>query len=373
MLRKLFQNQYLPTIEDVKNEEAGKLAKRLKSSSDKETLTNMLEWEERNVQQWIDRWYMFVILYLLLVASFYFLPITGSIKSFIIFIFILLALFNITQFLSYFIPLLSYLIALSAWAISINPNAEKIFPLNQLIPLSVIFGGLLFLFLYLILKYRGLKSRYPDFKLEDTFKLSLSVDKIIKYRLAICRDYAKLTATLLLKLYPENKIYFLLIPHHVAAGIEINGKIYILDQRLPISTSTKWLNYWKNRMKKEKIKPDLFEISINEESIKLNSVEFPETIQEKSSKKDTDKLTNDAAKILNIEQKSRRKEPDFTTTLKKYSMLYENDEISKFSLVRAIKNKLIDEFCENSNKISKIDITIDKEDLILKVYTKTSL
>lgn len=368
MFRKLLQNQYLPNIRDIKNLDVEILSKRLKADSHKKTLTNILEWQERNIQQWVDRWYMFIILYLLLVGSFYLLPISWSYKYIVICIFVILALINITQFLSYFIPLLSYIIALSVWAISINPNFENIFPLIQIIPLSVLFGGILFLFMYLILKYRGLKSRYPDFKLEDTFKISLSIERILLYKLAICRDYAKLTAILLKKMYPDNKIYFFIIPHHVAAGIRIDNELYVLDQRLPVSTSKKWLEFWKNRFNKKKIQPTLLEMIIKEDAVKLKDVEFPKTNENEKSKLDVVKFTEDAAQILEIEQYSRKKIPDLTTRFKNFSLLLEDDEISKYSLVIAVKNKLFDEFCGNSDKIKKINIKRDKEDLVLDAF-----
>lgn len=74
--------------------------------------------------------------------------------------------------------------------------------------------------------------------------LSLPVSKTIKYQLAICGDYAKLTATILLNLYPNSRLFFFKIPRHVATGIGINNKIYILDQKLPIREPEAWLNYW---------------------------------------------------------------------------------------------------------------------------------
>ena len=82
----------------------------------------------------------------------------------------------------------------------------------------------------------------------DTFRPSLPVDKILKYRLAVCRDYAKLTASLLFRVYPNSELYFIFIkipiikiPEHVATGIKIKNKCYVLDQYLPILTKNDWL------------------------------------------------------------------------------------------------------------------------------------
>ena len=41
------KKQFCPTTEDLENEELAKLAKRLKGNSEKETLTNILEWQEK--------------------------------------------------------------------------------------------------------------------------------------------------------------------------------------------------------------------------------------------------------------------------------------------------------------------------------------
>ncbi len=49
------KRQFCPTLNDLKNEELRRLAKRLKGNSEKETLANILEWEDRNLQYWIER------------------------------------------------------------------------------------------------------------------------------------------------------------------------------------------------------------------------------------------------------------------------------------------------------------------------------
>lgn len=56
ILTSLTKSQFLPTPEDIENDELKTLAKRLKGSSEKETLTNILEWQDRNIQGWIDRY-----------------------------------------------------------------------------------------------------------------------------------------------------------------------------------------------------------------------------------------------------------------------------------------------------------------------------
>ncbi|MCK4733410.1 MAG: hypothetical protein KAT65_13240, partial [Methanophagales archaeon] len=40
------KKQFLPTDADIRNEDLKKLAKRLEGKSEKETLTNILEWQD---------------------------------------------------------------------------------------------------------------------------------------------------------------------------------------------------------------------------------------------------------------------------------------------------------------------------------------
>jgi len=239
---------FLPTLKDIENEELKNLANMLKGDSDKETLTNLLEWQDRNVLGWTDRMYLFPILYILLIISFYLLPINPSIKPIFVLIFVLLAFVNITRVLSYFLPIIGLILLLFSWLFSINPlQVQKTISISTLIGLSIVFGALVAILVLLLLKYRSIKSRIPDFKLEDISKLSLPVNNILKYKLAVCRDYAKLTAALLFNLYPNAKIYFFTIPWHVATAIKIGGKYYILDRQLPVLRTDEWLIRWNRK------------------------------------------------------------------------------------------------------------------------------
>jgi|GEM_PF-6462475 len=46
MTKRLNETQFLPSPEDIENDELRKLAGRLKGGSDRETLTNILEWQD---------------------------------------------------------------------------------------------------------------------------------------------------------------------------------------------------------------------------------------------------------------------------------------------------------------------------------------
>ena len=43
-------------MEEIENSEIKQLANRLKAVSDKETLTNVLEWQDRNIVFWFERY-----------------------------------------------------------------------------------------------------------------------------------------------------------------------------------------------------------------------------------------------------------------------------------------------------------------------------
>ena len=184
------EREFIPTIRDIENEEVKKLARRLKEKSIKESLTNIVEWQEKNLTYWIARDRMFSVACIFLITF----------------------------------PILVLLRRLQ----SIN----KVYTISHVG--FFILAGLIFIFIYLSMEYKTLKRLQQDFDLidlKDIFVLSISVDKILKYRLAICKEYAKLTAALLLNIYPKSKIYFIIFkcPGHSAAAIEFNNKIYVLD------------------------------------------------------------------------------------------------------------------------------------------------
>lgn len=78
------------------------------------------------------------------------------------------------------------------------------------------------------------------------------------------------------------------------------------------------------------------------------------------------------SKILGISRISQKEKSDFKPILlKNYAVCFEENEIVKHSLIRAIKNKLENEFCSSINKISKIKINQDKRDerdLVIELF-----
>ena len=394
------KKQSCPTVEDIENKELGKLAKRLKGDSDKETLTNILEWQDRNIQSWKERrilellWliltgfiivlYLVVFLPIIILLHFYLvssnlLSASASqiLVSVIFLVFLIGFIFQNALVRIIYVLLLSYPVI---YSISSVKNPAIFGDLSSASLNGVLFGAAILSLAYLMMSY------YPIFRAEpliarikkilrmmkDTFQLSLPVNKILDYRMAICRDYAKLTAALLFNLYPNAKIYFFdffKIPRHVATAIKIDGKYYILDQTLPVLTIDEWLI----RRNRKDVDVYASELIWNSEG-KLVGVDFKyhgkvSLFSEKVV--NTDKLTAEVAEMLKIKQISQKEKPDYETLLKNYAIYYEDDDITKRSLMKAIKNKLESELCSNMDKISKIEINQDKSDLIVKVYLRT--
>ena len=312
--------------EDMENDELKKLVKRLKGDSEKETLTNILEWQDRNIQFWWERWPLVPI--------------------FLILILVLIALLSL--------PLFSPIFRL----------------LMAVILVMIIISMMVYLYIRhgLFLGEKTVKEKISKFKevVHDTFRLSLPVDKILEYNLAVCRDYAKLTASLLFRAYPDSELYFMFvkipiikIPIHVAAAIKIKNKCYIMDQQLPILTINDWLIM---QNKKKACISKLERDSKGRQKVTPGKQKTIIIEPKKVPKINSEQLTEEIAEIFGIEPTSHINEPDLEIRLHNY----EDDEITKYSLIRAIKNRLEREFCDNTDKMSKINISQDKISVKIK-------
>jgi len=396
------KKQSCPNLSDLENEEVKKLAKRLIGNSEKETLTNILEWEERNIHYWKERGileaqWLFLAILIIVLYSIVFSPIllllhyylvlskilSASISqilvltaflSFLIWFLLQNALIRITYVLMLFYPI--YLLE-KLYLLSLIKNSASLNVVLSLISLNgILFGAAVLSFVYLMMSYnpifRGEPLRTRILRIlrimNDTFQFSLPVDKVLKYRMAICRDYAKLTAALLFNQHPGSKVYFITIPRHVAAAIKINGKYYVLDQKLPVLTVNRWLVRW-NRKDADVYVSELIRDSEGK-SIDVDFKKHGKVYLSDFSRRvvNTDELTKEVAKMLKIRQISRKEMPDVEISLKNYAIYYEDDEIVVYSLIRAIKNRLESEFCSNIARVSKIEIGPNGKDLIAKIY-----
>lgn len=387
------KKQFCPTVEDIENGDLKKLADRLKGGSDKETLTNILEWQDRNIQFWWERWpfdlslkVLGTILWILVLIIFFpflqllypskFLIIDALLTVFVTISIFISMLSNILPLVFYVFLFLPIVYLLTSVALRIPLLAQNILPYTLFYVGCL--GAVILIMVYLFIRYRIFfrdeksisKKLFKFLELvNNTFQLSLPVNKLLDYKLAVCRDYAKLTAALLFNLYPNAKIYFFTIPGHVASAIKIDGKYYILDQNLPVLTVDRWLVRW-NRKDADVYASELIRNSEGK-VVKVNfdyheKVSLYSEISEKVV--DTDKLTVEVAEMLKMKQVSQKEIPEFEIPLKNYAIYYEEDDITKHSLMKAIKNKLESELCGNMDKISKIEISQNKNDLIVKVY-----
>jgi len=152
---------------------------------------------------------------------------------------------------------------------------------------------------------KAVKEKISKFKevIDDTFRLSLPVDKILEHKLAICRDYAKLTASLLFKIYPDSKLYFIAMLGHVAVAVKIRDDYYVLDQHLPILRIDKWL-IGRNKKKADVYISEVLRDSTGELIKVTFSKHEPITRKPKPDlpKINTEKLTEEIATILGIRE-----------------------------------------------------------------------
>ena len=141
ILASLTKGQFLPASEDIENDELEKLVKRLKGDSEKETLTNILEWQDRNIQYWWERRPLGRLLLVLMIPLPFLLPFSHIFK---------------------------------------------------LLIAGILFSSVVFM-VYLFFRYRMFfgeksvkeKTKFRDVVI-DTFRSSLPVDKILEYKLAVC-------------------------------------------------------------------------------------------------------------------------------------------------------------------------------------------
>jgi len=112
---------------------------------------------------------------------------------------------------------------------------------------------LLFALVYMLLLYwsrargepgvRGRLRRVGELA-KLTLQPSYPLRRLLELRMGACRDYAKLTAALLANLYPGGEVYLLSFPLHVAAAVGLGGRVYVLDQKLPVLEPEAWLARW---------------------------------------------------------------------------------------------------------------------------------
>jgi len=318
---------YCPTLSERKNNEIEKLADKLKGPSDKETLVNILEWQDRNIVFWNERHPMSTIFGPIIIVTL----ITALFST----LFIVMA--NI-QLLPFFTN-----IFVSIWL--------KIF-LSSAVTALVIMA-------WIIRSNRKIPLKEG---LWNAFIPSISLPMLLepKRRIGVCRDYAKLTACLLSNTNPNAEIYFVHSTGHVATGIRVEKEVYVLDQHLPVLTIAKWDKREHSNKTSHKL-----------EDNRLESVPTGSLLSKTNpTKLDEEELAEKMSKLLNI--LTERDDAEVSTLILRKStkgaILYAmNDELVNYSLARALKNKISNELIE-LDQITKLEIEKENDDLIFKIH-----
>jgi predicted transglutaminase-like protease len=331
---------HCPTSDEIENRKIKSLASRLKAESYEETLTNILEWQNKNIEFWTERhpistllMYIYLIFVVAVVIFFY-----GFLISILLLIMLNIQIVTwFTQTAWWFIIL--SIVILASSTITILATMIFILHSNRKIPWKEV--------------PRGLKN---------VFWPSISMKWLLENKLGVCRDYAKLTACLLSNIYPNAKIYFAHAPGHVATGTSIDNKLYMLDQRLPILTIEKWNDYRKPR-KSDKI--ERFD-PIKKTLSKVDKKTFLQT--KNKSELDTEKLAKKMMELLNIKEQLDDKAVSLKVPIpwKKGVKQYEDNEMVNYSLARRLKMEISNELIR-INHITRIEIDRHKDDLIFLI------
>ena len=302
----------VPTFEEIESEKVRDLANRLKGNSDKETLTNILEWQHRNINFWFERFPMPQITGAFLVGV-----VISSVFLYAIFVLgsdlWLIACFFFFAFL-----------AMTITSIAIT----------------------------LVHICYGRKLKLSQFW--NTIRSSIAVDDILENRLCVCRDYAKLNACLLSNRYSESDIYFAHTSNHVAVGLVSNGQLYMLDQKLPILTIEQWDKREKSKETIYKLKDGAFEQVKDLSKYRKNQQSLEELI----------KKLKDLG--ITISSSSNAK-PINVIKWRKGALLYSmNDEIVNYSLAHRIKYEVTNDLLD----FEKIRIEIQENGKDLEFLIK---
>lgn len=317
---------HCPTTKERRNQLVCKLAKRLEGESDKETLTNILEWQDRNIKFWAERHPIFTLMFYVYMA-------------FVI-------VFTLGFFSLLFLAILNIM------------SIQAVFTFIE-ISFTALISSVTVLFLSMIFILHSNRKipwrKIPD-ALKNVFAPSISIDFMLERGLGICKDYAKLTSCLLSNLYPEKKVYFAYSPGHAATGIGIGRNLYMLDQRLPVLTKGRWNDYRKPK-----------------KSDKIEWFDFTKNILKKVNKRafhiskprvDTEKLAYKMENLLNVK---RGRVGNKTVKIRLIKNLYEDDEMVNYSLARYIKMKAADGIVD-IERLTKIEAAIEKDDIIILLH-----
>jgi predicted transglutaminase-like protease len=304
---------YCPSLKERENLRIKELSNRLKATSYKETLTNVLDWQNRNVNFWTERMHLFTAIWSLILGIVAVSPLFISYRS------------------------------IWFWCSTV---------------LLLVLATFLLIAVYTVHSIRKL----PLKQLVNMLLPSMSIDSILDNKLCVCRDYAKLTATLLFNIYPEKEIYFVHARDHVATGIKVEKQLYVLDKYLPLATIDKWHDKWNKSWfspkKVEKVKGSYIE-----------TVKLPSLLSNKSSSKlDVAVIENNLERLLNVQRSMEDVKGNSIKLLqwKKGVFLYDDEELVNYSLSQRLKTVISKEMIDVSN-VKHLVVDRKKNDLIFRV------
>ncbi|MEM1704102.1 MAG: transglutaminase-like domain-containing protein, partial [Zestosphaera sp.] len=158
----------------------------------------------------------------------------------------------------------------------------------------------------------------------------------------------------------KNRIYFFIIPGHVATGIEINGKIYVLDQKLPILPINAWLNLWNTDCTKR-----ILVLKKENHSFSVNNVERRICRNQKvriNLNKELEELVEKVHKALT------NQELLVQHTLEKYAKVLDiEDKIVYESIIRKIKITLEKELISQASLIRNINLSKEEDNIMVDI------
>ncbi|MCW3985308.1 MAG: hypothetical protein NWE91_02725 [Candidatus Bathyarchaeota archaeon] len=320
---------YCPTSDEIENSKIKSLASRLEAGSYRETLTNILEWQERNIVFWTERHPIVSVLFYAGLISLF----TFSI-GLVVLLFIIIRNIELLWLLPWFIVI---------WFVMLVSSIAT----TLAIMIWIIYGN----------------RKIPVMEgLINALRPNIPINALLEKKLGVCRDYAKLTACLLSNIYPNGEIYFAHAPNHTATGIIVENRLYMLDQRLPILTIDRWNDYRKPKKSDriEKLDP------IKKTLQKADKRTFLQT--KDKSELNTEKLANKMTELLNIKEQPDDKAISLQKPIpwKNGAILYEENEMVDYSLTRYLETKISSELIR-INQITRIEISRHKNDLTFLV------
>jgi len=381
-----------PTKEDISISKD--LAERLKGKTHAETLNNILEWQERNITYWQERsslnsaynLILFLSYILCVIYQVYLIaPLTLRLQPSTINLDtnILLCLLGIILVpglllssklsVEMDIAIRLFCTALLFYLIMTLSNSADLF-LSILNLFLLISSGIPpFIMLYLFFVYYTSfvgqkinlisKLRKTCELITMTLKYSLPLVKMLEHRKGICRDYAKLTIALLMNLY-QNKdvhIYLLTTQTHVATGIKISNRTYVLDQELPVFGLEAWLTLRGIRKVNivELIRKESNEIEIRHGGEIINNKPHLKTFNLRAIFKD---VINEVIKAID----EKRDSTDII--LRNVALLFDvDDEVVRESLMRKIRIVLQNELVSKASKVKDMQILKKDTDIVLRI------